>query len=58
MTKGGAVLLLGLLVAFGGTGGVEQSVDNIQLVASFAVSLLGCCMMFVGLVMLRVEGNA
>jgi len=58
MTKGGAVLLLGLLIAFGGVGGVETALNNWQVFGSFFVSLGGCCLMFAGLIMLRIEGEA
>lgn len=57
MTKGGAVLLLGLLIAFGGAGGVETSLNWIMLLGSSLISLGGCCLMFVGLIMLRMEGE-
>lgn len=58
MTKGGAVLMLGLLIALGGAGGVETSLNNWQLAGSFFISLGGCCLMFAGLIMLRIEGEA
>ena len=58
MTKGGAVLLLGLLIAFGGAGGVETALNNWQVLGSFLVSLGGCCLMFAGIIMLRIEGEA
>jgi hypothetical protein len=57
MTKGGAVLMLGLLIALGGAGGVEHALNNWQVFGSFLISLGGCCLMFAGVIILRIEGE-
>lgn len=57
MTKGMALVLLGLLITFGGVGGVETSLNTTMLVGSFMISLGGCMLMFVGIVLLGVQGD-
>ena len=42
------ILLLGLLLTMGGVGGVENSIDNVSLIQSVAVSIVGLVLMFVG----------
>ena len=42
------ILLLGFLLTAGGVGGVENSIDNVSLIQSVAVSIVGLVLMFVG----------
>ena len=42
------ILLLGLLLTMGGVGGVENSIDNVSLIQSVAISVVGLVLMFVG----------
>lgn len=48
MTKNGAmiVFIAGLLLCFGGVGGVEQSVDTEGLIGSTFVAVLGLLAMY------------
>ena len=41
-------LLLGLVLTMGGVGGVENSTDDVSLIQSVAVSIVGLVLMFVG----------
>lgn len=41
-------LIVGLVLTMGGVGGVENSIDNVSLIQSVAVSIVGLVMMFVG----------
>jgi hypothetical protein len=42
-------IILGLVIAFGAVGGVEHSVNNLQLLASTLVALVGIGLMIMGL---------
>lgn len=48
-----AVLALGFMLAFGGVGGVENSVDNAQLFGSVLLAVLGLGIMYCGVLGLR-----
>lgn len=48
MTKGFLFYISGLVLAMGGAGGVEQSITNVQLIQAFALALVGCALMAVG----------
>lgn len=41
--------IVGLLIAFGGVGAVEQSLTNLALLQGFVVSLAGCAIMYAGI---------
>ena len=41
------ILLLGFLFTAGGVGGIENSTDNVTLVQSVAVSILGLVLMLI-----------
>ena len=47
------IFVLGLLITFGGVGGVETSLNNWQLVGSFLISCGGLLVMFVGAMLLQ-----
>lgn len=55
MSKDAAMILftVGFFMMFGGVGGVEMSVDLGELVASTAVSVVGCLIMWCGTLGLR-----
>lgn len=40
--------ILGLLITFGAVGGVETSVDNLQLIQCGIIALVGLALMMVG----------
>ena len=50
-------ILLGLLVVLGGMGGVENSMDTQDLIASTAVSVVGCIMMWIGTAGINDDSN-
>ena len=55
MSKGSAMFLViaGLLLALGGVGGVETSIDNEQMMASMLLAILGLLSMYAGTLGLR-----
>ena len=55
MSKTGAMIVLfaGFILAFGGVGGIEHSLDNQQLLSSTVVAVLGLLAMYAGVVGLR-----
>jgi len=55
MSKGSAMFLViaGLLLALGGVGGVETSVDNEQMMGSMLLAILGLLSMYAGTLGLR-----
>lgn len=55
MSKGFAVFMLGLIVALGGVGGVETSLNGLMLLGSTMISLGGCLLMYVGVTLLKME---
>ena len=42
------MIILGLIVAMGGVGGVEVSMDLGDLLSSTAISVVGVCLMWIG----------
>jgi hypothetical protein len=56
MNKDGAnfLILVGLLITFGGVGGIEVSETNTELLGSMIVSILGLATMYCGLLAHRV----
>ncbi len=50
-------IIMGLLLTLLGVGGVENSMTNVELVQSLAVSALGLLFMWVATLMLRSEGT-
>jgi uncharacterized membrane protein len=51
------LVAVGLLMAFGGVGGVEQSIATIELVQSIAVALVGLAVMGCGVLAIKVQQN-
>lgn len=49
------LFVVGLLLALGGVGGVEASVETGALVQSFAVACVGLCIMYCGVTALNVS---
>lgn len=49
------VFILGLLITFGGVGGVETSLNTLMLLGSFLICLGGLLVMFVGVIMLKAK---
>lgn len=52
---GMVMFTLGLLICFGGAGGVEHSPDTLSLLASVVVSGLGLVIMWLGTVALKAD---
>ena len=50
---GTIMFILGLLLAFGGVGGIETSLNNLMLLGAFLVSLGGLLLMWVGVKLLQ-----
>jgi hypothetical protein len=42
------VFVVGLLITFGAVGGIEQSVENTELMSSVLVAILGLLVMYCG----------
>ena len=55
MTSNQSVLVLavGFMLAFGGVGGVENSQDSAQLLASTVLAVIGCGLMYCGVLGLK-----
>ena len=51
------LVAVGLLMALGGVGGVEQSIATIELVQSIAVALVGLAVMGCGVLAIKVQQN-
>lgn len=49
------LFILGLLMALGGVGGVENSIENGALVQSFAIACVGLCVMYCGVSAMQVS---
>ena len=49
------LFLLGLLLAFGGVGGIETSLNDWQLAGSFLISLGGLLLMFAGTILMKLQ---
>ncbi len=49
------LFIVGLLMCIGGVGGVEHSLDNIALVQSLAIAVVGLCVMYCGVTALKVS---
>ena len=56
MTKEGAgfLMFVGLIITFGGVGGIEVSLTDTQLMSSMIVSIVGLLVMYCGLLGIRV----
>lgn len=56
MNKDGAMFLMivGLIITFGGVGGIEVSGNDRELMGSMIVSILGLAVMYCGLLALKV----
>jgi len=56
MNKDGAMFLMivGLIITFGGVGGIEVSGNDRELMGSMIVSILGLTTMYCGLLALKV----
>ena len=48
MKAGFVSFLFGMLLAFGGVGGVEQSVTAVELAQSTGIAIVGLVFMFIG----------
>ncbi len=51
------LVFVGMLMAMGGVGGVENSIETLELVQSFVVALVGVCVMGCGVLAIRVQQN-
>jgi hypothetical protein len=51
------LVIVGLLMAMGGAGGIEQSLDNMTLVQSTLVALAGLAVMGCGVLGIKVAQN-
>jgi len=49
-------IMLGLVLTMFGVGGVENSMTNVELLQSLAVSALGLLFMWVATLMMRAQG--
>jgi hypothetical protein len=49
-------IAMGLLLTLMGVGGVENSITDVELLQSLAVSGLGLCLMWIATLILRSEG--
>lgn len=49
--------IVGLIMALGGVGGVEQSITDLELVQSTLVAIVGVCVMGCGVLAIRVQQN-
>jgi hypothetical protein len=47
--------MLGLLITFGGVGGIENSQDSETMLTASVVSIVGLMMMYCGVIALRVS---
>ena len=47
------VFIVGLLMTFGAVGGIEQSVENTDLMSSMLVAILGLLTMYCGMLGMR-----
>jgi len=47
------VFFAGLILTFGGVGGIENSIDNSQLIGSMLLAILGLLAMYAGSLGLR-----
>ena len=47
------VFVVGLLMTFGAVGGIEQSVENTDLMSSMLVAILGLLTMYCGMLGMR-----
>ena len=51
------LVVVGLVFAVAGVGGVEQSISNLELVQSFLVALVGLAVMGCGALAIKVAQN-
>ena len=51
------LVAVGLLMTFGGVGGVENSLSDIELVQSFLVALVGLAVMGCGVLAINTQQN-
>lgn len=47
------LFIFGLLLAFGGAGGVETSIDNLSMFQSFLIAMVGLAISFCGVLAIR-----
>ena len=55
--KASAIFIFGLLLTAGGAGGVEQSLNNLDLLKGVAVACVGLCLMFTAVPYLQENNN-
>lgn len=55
--KSALVFALGLIVTAGGVGGVEQSLNNLDLLKGVAVAFAGLCLMLTAVPYLQENNN-
>ena len=51
------LFIVGLLMAFGGVGGVEQSLTNLELIQSTLVAIVGLAVMGCGVLAIKTQQN-
>lgn len=51
--KAPVLLIAGILLALGGVGGVEHSLDNSQLLVSTGIAILGLLAMYAGTLLIN-----
>jgi len=51
------LVIVGMLMAMAGVGGIENSFDAVALVQSLLVALVGVCVMGCGVLAIRVQQN-
>ena len=51
------LVIVGLLVALAGVGGVENSLNDLQLIGATLVSLGGCLLMYAGTLLIKIRAE-
>lgn len=51
------LFVAGLVMVLGGTGGVEQSISNLELIQSLAVAIVGLAVMGCGVLAIKTSQN-
>ena len=51
------LVIVGMLVALAGVGGVENSLNDLQLVGATLVSLGGCLLMWAGTILIKINAE-
>lgn len=49
------LFIVGLLMALGGVGGVENSITDMDFVGALAIACLGCAVMWCGVMMMKIR---